>query len=134
MVDLVTPSNNKKYPGPPWRIALHVSLGALLTFAVQTVTLIVVLTQMHSDIGYLKIEHAGMDARLMAIDSGGTRELALTRQRQMDFAAGQATQDVRINDIYDRIGKIEQRTSENRFWIDQLREAIKAFSHPRPAQ
>lgn len=130
MVELVTPNNNRKYPGSPWRVAIHVSLGALVAFVVQSVGVIVVLVQMHSDVAQLKLDHAGMEARISAIDSGGTRELALIRQRQQDLTASQGAQDARISELYARTGKTEQQANESRFWVEQLRDLVKAFAHP----
>lgn len=130
MVTLDGDNGNEKRVSPS--LSLRVSASAVLGLVVQTVGVIYWLATMHGDVQHLKQEQAVQDHRIDAIDSSGSRALALAQQRLNDTIAINSAQDMRVRELETKISELQRNVIENKFWIDQMVQFIRQNAHPRP--
>jgi len=103
----------------------RISFGVMLTIILQTIALVGWLVQLRTEVTQLRGEVTTMLQREERIDREGTRALSIVQQRLNDSIASNTAQDIRLRELENRLGEMQQKTSENRFWLDQVMQQLR---------
>lgn len=122
--------DNGQQREPTSLLSLRISTGAFIGLLVQTVGVIYWISTMHADVQYLKREYAMLAQRADTLDTNGTRALVLAQQRISDLIAANNSQDIRLRELDTKISELQRNIIENKFWIDQMVQFIRQYTHP----
>jgi len=110
----------------------RISFGVMLTIILQTIALVGWLVQLRTEVTQIRNEVTAMAQREERIDREGTRGLGIAAQRLNDAIASNTAQDIRLRELENRLGEMQQKTSENRFWLDQVMQQLRNYAPRLP--